>query len=707
MEINVNQKLLNNDPSAKLLIEAISDRKEDLFLNGSFVYHEFPIYLSEENKATAANVLVLSKKHGLIIFQCGTDRSLNDERIKELKDKLDQVHSQIYSKLLRSKILRINRTTLFVRLTTYVYLPHLSNEERNRYKHITEDIEIIITPQELVGNFETIASDKALDENIIKETLSILEGSKAIIKPSIRPLDKNKESTKGKILEKIESQIATFDAEQKRAALHFIDGPQRIRGLAGSGKTIVLTMKAALLHLREPEAEILYTFYTKSLYSFIKRLITRFYREYSERDPNWEKIHILHAWGGKNLPGVYYNACIANGVTPVSFNEVKSKKSAFDYICKDLYEKNLNIMYDYSLLDEGQDFPHFFYRLCRKLTRNNRIIWGYDECQNIFKISIQDPKQTFGVDEKGQYYIDFSRVQDDQPSDLVLYKCYRNPRRILVYAFALGLGIYNNRILQMPENNEHWKDLGFEVKEGNSKTGDKMTIFRPEEHSPLLMNKFLESNDVVKMHVFKNMDEECAWVAKNIMSDLKDELLPEDILVISLDDFNAREYFNDISHRLAKNDIMTYNLLDTSFYSKNFRLKSCITLSTVYRAKGNEAASVYVIGVDAVYRNKDSIQERNKIFTAMTRAKAWVFLTGSGDEARLCKKEIDKISENYPKLIFKMPDRNKLNIFQRDLTNRQDKLNQLERDIGATARALGMSPKKVVEEITKRKKKTK
>ena len=76
--------------------------------------------------------------------------------------------------------------------------------------------------------------------------------------------------------------------------------------MAGSGKTVVLAMKAAQLHINNPEEKILYTFYTKSLYDQVKRLITRFYRMTQDHDPNWENLHILHAWGGINQPGVYY-----------------------------------------------------------------------------------------------------------------------------------------------------------------------------------------------------------------------------------------------------------------------------------------------------------------------------------------------------------------------------------------------------------------
>lgn len=46
----------------------------------------------------------------------------------------------------------------------------------------------------------------------------------------------------------------------KKAAFEIPEGPQRIRGLAGSGKTIVLALKAAYLHTQYPDMKIAVTF---------------------------------------------------------------------------------------------------------------------------------------------------------------------------------------------------------------------------------------------------------------------------------------------------------------------------------------------------------------------------------------------------------------------------------------------------------------
>ena len=506
-------------------------------------------------------------------------------------------------------------------------------------------------------------------------------------------------------MEEIELKITNFDREQKNASLKIIDGPQRVRGLAGSGKTIVLTMKAAQIHLAQPQAKILYTYFTKQLHGYIKDFITRFYREFAEIDPDWNNIDIIHAWGGTHLRGVYYDTCINNGITPKTYSEAtRLGKDPFGKICKELESYELKKVYDYSIIDEGQDFSKYFYRLCRRITKNNRIIWGYDECQNIRNMEIQNTKETFGNDSDGNYYIDFDRddIQEDQ--DIVLHKCYRNPRLSLITAFALGLGIYNDHILQLPESRAHWEDLGFKVKKGDcNKIGDQMVIIRPEINSPLIKNQLLDPDfRTVQWKIFDNFEEECNYVVKNVINDLKEDLRPEDIMAISVDDLNCKEYFKYISKELRKENVNIYNAVEASSTSTNFKFEDNVTLSTVYRAKGNESASVHVIGVDKVFENKDIISERNKIFTAITRANAWVSISGIGKFAIIFEKEMKQIVNNHYQLKFKIPDMSKIKKISRDLAIKHAKYLKAQRTLDSLAYEMGIDREELLERLSRK-----
>ena len=46
--------------------------------------------------------------------------------------------------------------------------------------------------------------------------------------------------------------------------------------------------------------------------------------------PDFEnKVKVMHAWGGRQVPGVYYNACKNNGISPITFGEAKKHGNAF------------------------------------------------------------------------------------------------------------------------------------------------------------------------------------------------------------------------------------------------------------------------------------------------------------------------------------------------------------------------------------------
>ena len=69
----------------------------------------------------------------------------------------------------------------------------------------------------------------------------------------------NKASLMGEAIRLLDTKLSELDKIQHAAAIQIPDGPQRIRGMAGTGKTIILTMKAAFLHSSYPDKKILYT----------------------------------------------------------------------------------------------------------------------------------------------------------------------------------------------------------------------------------------------------------------------------------------------------------------------------------------------------------------------------------------------------------------------------------------------------------------
>ena len=138
-------------------------------------------------------------------------------------------------------------------------------------------------------------------------------------------------------------------------------------------------------------------------------------------------------------------------------------------------------------------------------------------------------------------------------------------------------------------------------------------------------------------------------------------------MVAVIDDRNAQKYLTDISTKLWHYRIRCNNI-HAVYGAPDFQQDNLVTLTTVHKAKGNEGYMVYVVGLDAafVYPNK---QNRNKLFTAMTRAKGWLRVTGTGPAAQQCVVEIRKAIHNYPDLKFEYPSPERMETIRRDLNN--------------------------------------
>ncbi len=671
MELNVDDRRLAAEPVVKELIQFLRGNEETLGLNKARLYYDFPILKDSDDKIVVAQLLVLSPNHGLALF--GTTsvahNSDTDEKIELLDAEIENVFSLIFSRLMRTKALRKNKTELRVPTITAIFSPNLAS-----YSPTLTDTMLLTSVRAVASFFNS--NKKEISEVDFQEIVSTLEGAKGIARAKIRSTTPDKPNSKGALATKIEEEIASFDRNQRQGAMPIVDGCERIRGLAGSGKTVVLAMKAALTHLKNPDSIIVYTFYTKSLYQHIKRLITRFYRQFDDKDPDWNRLRILHGWGGYRDKGVYSEACYTFGIDPVTFTTAKANKpkDPFDWACKELIKSaEIRATYDYILIDEGQDFPSSFVHLCMLMTKNSRVVLAYDELQTIFRPTVPDFRTLIPKNKDG---IPVTELKED----VILHKCYRNPREILVCAHALGFGIYGE-VVQMLPTKEDWEALGYRVERGDFIPTHPMEIQRPEENSLLAISQNQRKEEIVSAYVFRTLLEEVDDTVESIKREIDEGLRADDILVIVVDDHNAKSYLETISNKLLANGIATNNMHIDQYGIRDFFIEGEITLSTVHKAKGNEAFLVYVLGVDALFSSYAGPKERNTLFTAMTRAKGWVRVSGVGPSATKCKDEIVKALDNFPYLKFDYPDEQTLKLIKSGVEKRAIEKQQAEEKI--------------------------
>jgi superfamily I DNA and RNA helicase len=685
METNFTADIAADAP-AQRLYEMLQEGSRETGIDDAILYYQFPLYRDDElDGLAAAKLLLVSKNRGVWIF--GSTYATDVGQVHSEVVRTEQVFSHLYARLLRSSRLRRTRTSINLPLHSVVFAPncvpgHISGAEETT----------IIATQKHLHETLTVETWSPAAESY-EETLSILEGAKGLIRPQKRDAPPPGVVTKGILASQIEAEISRFDQQQKRAALRHVDGPQRIRGLAGSGKTVVLAMKTALLHLRYPEARILYTFWTKSLYQHVRRLITRFYRQYDDKDPDWTKVSVLHGWGGASAEGVYHSAALAFGARPLTFTEASRGSSAnpFGYACDQLLATTaVKPLFDYVLMDEGQDYPVSFIRLCAQLAENERFVIAYDELQNIFQPEAPTAAAIFGVNSDGTPQKDFG-------VDTVLHKCYRNPREILVCAHALGFGIYGNRIVQMLEGADHWTDVGYVVREGEFVAGSMTVLERPAENSLTSISASQSIDEIVLGKAFATPPEEVSWVVQSIVADIHSGLRPDDILVACVDDLNAKYYLSSIGDHLRTRAIEVNNVHFLSG-TPDFQREGCVTLSTVHKSKGNEAFAVYVVGIESLFPNP-SPRKRNILFAAMTRAKGWLRLSGIAPLANHCISELAAAKSNFPMLSFVYPNESELQVMRRDLEEVASRKLKMERLLEEVAGDLSTEE---IEEILRR-----
>ncbi|MDH5915107.1 DEAD/DEAH box helicase [Vibrio splendidus] len=647
---------LTSNPEIHHIIQTLQNNEDELCLQDANIFLEFPLYKDDDSSVIMTQILVVSPCHGVLIIY-STDISRNDpNKIAQEEKKLDKIAGHITSKLFKNDNLRAGLMGLSIPVDAVLFARNLDDDiSRVETKH-----KLINTTHNFLDFFKS--STTTVAENLISETISSLQGAKGLLRPANRPIEGFGDDTKVAKVHLTESKILKFDNDQQDGYIPAIDGPHRIRGLAGSGKTVILTMKVVQTLLRENDRKlsVLYTFSTKSLYQHVKRLIHRFFREFDDDMSYLDCVNVLHAWGGSTNPGVYYNACKSHGVTPLTLTAAKNGTTyglqPFEFACKTLLEStDIKPIYDYVFVDEAQDYGKYYLQLCTKLAKNSRVTFGADVFQNIFQPKVLAADEIFGPD--------LGFKQDD-----FLETCYRTPLAILVAAHAIGLGVYGEQV-QAIESVESWKGFGYDVltrKSGQFSVNELIKVRRSEEKSPTLIGE--DPNELItyKPNCTDTIDE-AKHVANQIVNDIKHEgLLPEDILVISVDDRSCAEYFNHLTDALLLHRIPTNNVHANKYSINDFQVPGRVTLSTIHKAKGNEAYSVYVMGCDALCHNLN-IRSRNLLFTAMTRTKGWLHLSGYGSSVTKLFNEIDQAKANSPEIHFQYPSETNLQKIRDDL----------------------------------------
>lgn len=478
--------------------------------------------------------------------------------------------------------------------------------------------------------------------------------------------------TRGELLRLVRDAPSPIDLQQDRIAKTIPPGPQRIRGLAGSGKTVLLAQKAAAMHLKHPTWDIAFVFFSRSLYDQITKWVDYWLRVQSNGDVTLadarHKLRILHAWGAKEQAGFYRLLAENVNVNPLAVSHIP-KQFAYGkgliYACKRLLEaaeeQQLNLeFFDAVLIDEGQDLVSevhdlqyeerqalywLAYQSLRPVQSQpallddvalstkplRRLIWAYDEAQSLDSLIIPDTRTVFGQSWEDVFGAGRQYSGGIGKSE-VMKVCYRVPGPTLVAAHALGMGLLRpGGMLSGPTRKADWENLGYQV-DGDFRTRNRVTLSRPEKNSPHPLPT-LTADPLVSFTSYANREEEAAALARLVQRDIAEGLDPSrHILIVHL---GTAGILTSV-HKAFRDAGLSYYCAGkpqpNQIYGKgnpnDFWHPGAVTVTGIHQVKGNEAESVYVVGLDKVASSEDDVQLRNHLFVAMSRSKGWVHLSG-------------------------------------------------------------------------------
>ncbi len=342
------------------------------------------------------------------------------------------------------------------------------------------------------------------------------------------------------------------------------------------------------------------------------------------------------------------------------------------------------------LVDEAQDLPPEFLRICYRLLDDKKmLIYAYDNLQNLSDESLPSPEIIFGKNSSGDPNVSFDQ---STRNDIILEKCYRNAGPILTTAHALGFGIYRSvnhggisQLVQMLENPNLWKEVGYRVKKGNLIHGNRVTLHRTSDSSPTFLKDHSPIQDLVQFICFRDQNEQTQWLINQIRENLEtDELRYEDIMIINPTPRTTRDNVGHARAQLLAMGINNHIAGVDSHLDIFYKNVDSITFTGVHRAKGNEAGMVYIINAHECYSGNSNglnlARVRNQLLISITRSKAWVRVIGYGDQMKKLQEEFECLRSQRFELEFEYPspeEIKQLRVVHRDV---QDDEIQMIRD---------------------------
>ena len=380
--------------------------------------------------------------------------------------------------------------------------------------------------------------------------------------------------------------IKTMDLHQENLAKQIGDKNRLIRGVAGSGKTIILASRAKMLQKQNPNWKILILCYNISLANAIQQMIFHMLNEPEDLfdyDPETKVVQ------NQNIIVRNFHSWLKN--------DLKIKEQQLPEIMEKI-EKGETILptYDAVMIDEGQDFEGDWLKLVSLLINvdTQSLLLVEDRAQTIYKRKrsyLQDTGLSF------------------QGRSKVLSINYRNTQQIVKFAweFYRKHSVFKNKVAS--------RELDGEIiaPQSTKRKGPEPGIIKA---ASLFDEIRLVARQMKKLHEERKVPFDEMLILYRVKRTHNYPVV--DLIKRSLNDSGIPFYWiteNDVSKR--------------SFKKEDGKVK----ISTIDSSKGLDFQAVFIVNVDSMPfpLEEDKEREVSLLYIGMTRAKQYLCLSYSGE----------------------------------------------------------------------------
>lgn len=452
-----------------------------------------------------------------------------------------------------------------------------------------------------------------------RKALGLVFGDNAVLSvdPQKRKPRRLRESTLGWYFDQRAIDYATLSEDQEDLIRQeWAAGPRLVRGVAGSGKTIVLASHLArrlkrqlvegqtLFAKQKQLPRLLAVCFNRTLVPHLQHKIAIAFRQRTGGDLPKGCVDVTH------FNGLMYRLSKSGVVPYIPVDRMTEQERSAHYLAalRECYADRPDVIrqlaYDAVYVDEGQDFTDDDYLCFRSLCRQTyegtepSLFIFYDDAQNLY--GRQRPQWSdLGLTMVGRSF--------------VMTESFRNTRPIIEPSFNVLTG---SLARSGKGAQKGFTDIAYLKQKG---------VVRQRENNSFetLFAKRVDGLQP-KTHRFSSIQQENRWLVGQVKWQIEDqEVRPEDLLILTYHRHRAEAVAREL-RRVFQPDLIQ---LATFEKDEAFGSRGRLTVSTVASAKGLDAYSVLLISAQDF---ADHVTGRAAFYVGCTRSREHLAISGVG-----------------------------------------------------------------------------